>query len=88
MTEEIDYDCLSSLILEINDRIKLITTTLIPLDKEYIIKNLASASIHIALFMQDICEYKLGIKDNKDYKIINKFLQECGCKDIGIKNGT
>lgn len=78
MKEEIDYECLISIILEISDRIQLINRTLIPKEKEPVIQHLAAASIHIALFMQDTYTDKEG-KENINASYMEEFLKKCGC---------
>jgi len=85
MKEEIDYECLASVVLEISDRIKLINQTLIPKDKEPVIQHLSAASIHIALFMQDIYTDKEG-KENINHVYMEEFLKKCGCNYLDKKN--
>lgn len=85
MKEEIDYECLASLVLEIGDRVKLISSTLIPKDKELVIQHLAAASIHLALFMQDVYTDKEG-KENINHSYMQEFLKKCGCNHLVNKN--
>lgn len=87
MKEEIDYDCLASIVLEIGDRIKLISSTLIPKDKEPLIKHLAATSIHLALFMQDVYIDREG-KEKINENSLKKFLEKCGCNYREKNNGT
>ncbi len=77
MKDKIDYKILTALTLEINDRIKLINTTF-PKDKEILLKHLAAASIHLALFMKGIYTDKEGLHpESEDY--LEDFLNNCGC---------
>jgi hypothetical protein len=81
---ESDIEMIGAIALEISDRFKTIVT-IFPDDKKYehLLKNLAAASIHTALFMQDLVENQDGTKHyNKiSQGEIDKFLQKCGCKN-------
>ncbi len=82
MTTKIDYDAISVLLLEINDRIKLIQK-IFPKDKEQLLKHFAAAAIHMTLFASDLFENR----DNGESKLcksnlLKTFLDQCGCKEI------
>lgn len=79
MSEKIDFELVASLALEIGDRFKLITEYF-PNDNEDLLKNLAAASIHTALFIRDLSDYHDGRKTNLG-KEEEQFLNECGCKN-------
>ena len=79
MTSKLDLELISALTLVMSDRLKIILD-LIPKQKEYLLKHLASASIHLAFFMRDMLE---DIDGKKSPMIENEqqFMNECGCKD-------
>ncbi len=81
MKEEIDYEAMSALMLEISDRIRLLEK-IFPRDKEFICKHLAGASIHFALFARDMVRDQKGFTSASLDKMERKFLEECGCKEI------
>lgn len=81
MKEEIDYEAMSVLMLEVSDRIKLIEK-IFPRNKEKLCKHLAAASIHFALFARDMVRDKEGFNNSSLEKIEKKFLEECGCKGL------
>jgi len=68
---------ITSLVLEMNDRLQLITK-IYPKDsgEEHLLKHLAAMAIHLAMFTRDLEGSK-----TKDSKLEKKFLDECGCKE-------
>ncbi len=76
---KLDYDAIASLSLDINKLIGLIVES-VPNDNNELLRHLASASIHIALFMQDVCSYKETKEIHKLTKLQQSFLDNCGCK--------
>jgi hypothetical protein len=80
---KIDLELIASIMLEINDRVKTLVR-IFPDEPnvQHLLKNLAGAGIHLALFSKDLYEHQSG--DNLDIKLGHekKFLEECGCKDI------
>ena len=80
MTQEIDYEIVCSLAL---DLAKMSHTILqfFPKNKESILKNLAASNIHLVLFMRDILNDRDGeeIVYSEDEK---QFFNECGCKEL------
>lgn len=79
MTNKIDYDLTAQLSMEITQRVKRILKDF-PVANEELLKHLAAANIHLAFFMRDILDYKKGTKTTVGYE--EKFLDECGCKDV------
>jgi hypothetical protein len=78
-----DIEMLIAISQEMADRFKLIITIFPDEDKyQHLLKNVAAASIHMALFAQDLVGNEDGTKcytpESKDK--INKFLDQCGCK--------
>lgn len=82
MTNKIDAEIIASLMLEISDRINL-TLKMIPNneDNNQILKHLAAASIHVALFMKDVHDFTVNKKTEIKEDYIKKFLESCGCSD-------
>lgn len=79
--EEIDLDMIGAVILEINDRLKLLLN-IYPKDKnkEFLLKNLAAASIHITFFVRDLYNHEnKQEKTNINEELESEFLKECGC---------
>ena len=80
MSKNINTELLSKCIGDINDNL-IVISKLFPKGNNDILKHAASASIHIALFTQDLAEIfsEEKIETLEDKKIINEFLEKCGC---------
>ena len=72
-----DHKIIALFSLEITDRFKKIMER-IPKEKEFLLKNLASCSIHLTMFIKDIYNEGANEEDKLTFK---EFLFECGCKD-------
>jgi len=82
MNKKIDYEAISVLLLEINDRIKL-AKNIFPKDKEPLLKHFAAAAIHITLFSRDLYEDQDNIGSKlSESTLLKTFLDQCGCKEI------
>lgn len=64
--------------MEITPRIKAIQN-IFNKENEFLLKDLASASIHLAFFIREILNNSNGDKTESS-DIEAKFLDECGCK--------
>ncbi len=80
---DLDYELITSIVLEMNDRIKLLLDYF-PRDKELekLLRQFAATSIHLTLFMRDVFDYKEGKKTPRDEVTEKEFLDNCGCKGI------
>lgn len=83
---EIDYEKFYHLSLDLTQTIKELCK-IIPDDKQVLLKHLASASIHAAIFTRDILCHKEGKKYVPDGFSEQFFADSCGCKEI-IKKAT
>jgi hypothetical protein len=75
--KEFDEVLIASIVLEINEKFKRITP-MIPKEKEHLLKNLAAAAIHVALFMRDLA-FDEKTPTSKHEEV---FLNECGCEEF------
>ena len=85
--QKIDLDLISSLTLDITNRVKLMMK-LFPEDKskENLLRHLAAARIHFSFFMIDILDDATNEKTDIDEDLVNKVLDQCGCKDKNNDN--
>jgi hypothetical protein len=78
--KNIDPHFIAKKVLDISKGFQIIKDNF-PKENERILKHLAAASIHMALFMKDFYEISEGEKlMNRDVE--EDFLSKCGCKDI------
>lgn len=77
--KKFDPQIIAALILEINSRMQLLHQ-FFTAKEEFLLKDLASASIHLSMFIRSVVEYHYGEEISKDKKLEEKFLRECGCK--------
>lgn len=80
MSEKIDFTKVADMCLVITDLTKIIAL-MFPKDEEYLLKNLASAAIHISMFSRDLVNHISKRELLTPCTDENKFLQKCGCKD-------
>lgn len=79
--KEIDIGFIVKNISEINTRFNFIKDSF-PEENENILKHLASAAIHITFFMKDFYEITKDEKVSIDKELEEKFLNNCGCKEL------
>ena len=80
MTNEIDFEAIAVVALEISDRVKLISK-LVPKEKEILIKDVAAMVIHLGFFMHALVNEQGFHEDTFDPALKKKFLDKCGCKN-------
>jgi hypothetical protein len=80
--KNLDVQAISAILLGMNARTKTIIS-IFPKDKKYefLLRNLASAAIHLGLFARDLNNYCEGNEPVKPYNDEEKFFNECGCKE-------
>ena len=80
MTQEIDYEIVCALALDIT-KISHQIVQFFPKNKEFLLKNLAASIIHLGFFMTKILKNKYG--EEILYSEFEKQLfNECGCKEL------
>jgi len=80
MTEEIDFELVDAISLEIDDRFRLLMK-LISKDNDSQLKHLTCCAIHLMYFMKDVYEKSNNESPTeKDKKLLDKFLKHCGCE--------
>jgi hypothetical protein len=86
MAWEDDVQLISQICLDITELFRTIVK-IVPKDKEFLLKNLSAASIHMAFFTKDIANSLPGelIDIEKVEKI---FLENCGCQSKEFKNAS
>lgn len=78
--KKIPIELIAATALEISDRFKLISK-IFPKDKEPLLKNLASASIHMAYFVRDLYAHIEGDESLNLCELEKRFLAQCGCNE-------
>jgi len=81
--KNLDVEAITGILIAMNAQTKTIIT-LFPKDKKYefLLRNLASAAIHLGLFARDLNNYCEGNEPLKPYDDEEKFFKECGCKEF------
>lgn len=83
MSKQSDFELIGALCVELGDRYISISNLL--KGNNTILKHLAAASIHTALFMADLAnDLTDDVKDKIDNEMVDKFLESCGCKDFKL----
>jgi hypothetical protein len=72
------YEIVCLLANEMSARCQKITEY-IPDEKDHLLRHIASASVHLALFAKDILNDIRNTKEDIP-EIVKKFLNDCGCK--------